>query len=123
MLALTATGYVTGKPKIESSDYGDSCTISIRCKGDSGKHVFYVNAKFFGKRMATIEKYINDGDQITVTGTVGLAVEKVKKDGTKYSQVYVSGAGFTLPARSNAPSAQGSPAPVMNNDEEDDIPF
>jgi hypothetical protein len=122
MLALTASGYVTGKPKIESGDYGDFCNISLRCKGDGGKHVFYVNAKFYGKRMATIEKYINDGDQITVTGTVGVALEKAKKDGTKYSAVYLTGAGFTLAARSVPADAPAASRPLPAS-EDDEVPF
>lgn len=121
MLALTTTGYVSGKPKIESGDYGESCTISIRTKGEGGKHVFYVNAKFYGKRMATIEKYINDGDQVTVTGTVSLAMEKAKKDGTKYTSVYMSGAGFTLPARANLDNAPAPMRPLPASGEE--VPF
>lgn len=116
MLSLTATGYVTGKPKIESSDYGDNCVIGIRCKGDGGKHLFYVNARFYGKRMATIEKYINDGDMVTVTGTVSGAVEKAKKDGTKYTAVYLTGAGFTLPPSPRA----DAPAPKAS---EEEVPF
>lgn len=121
MLALTATGYVSGKPKIESGDYGESCTISIRTKGEGGKHGFYINAKFYGKRMATIEKYINDGDQVTVTGTVSLALEKAKKDGTKYTSVYMSGAGFTLPARGNLDDAPAPMRPLPASEEE--VPF
>jgi single-stranded DNA-binding protein len=97
MLALTATGYVTGKPQIESGDYGDSCSISLRTKGNSGKHQFYVNAKFYGKKMAVIEKYINDGNQVTVTGTIGAAIEKTRKDGTKYTAIYMTGSDFALP--------------------------
>lgn len=119
MLALTATGYVTGKPKIESGDYGDFCNLSIRCKGDGGKRVFYVNAKFYGKRMATIEKFINDGDQITVTGTVAESIEKAKKDGTKYVSLYMSGAGFTLPSRGSA-DAPAASRPLANDAE---VPF
>lgn len=120
MLALTATGYVTGKPKIEDGEYGASCSVSIRCKGDGGKHVFYVNARFYGKRMTAIEKYINDGDQITLTGTVSQATEKAKKDGTKYTSVYMNGAGFTLPARGSADApAAVRPLPVS----EEEVPF
>lgn len=57
----------------------------------------YVNAKFYGKRMEVITKYIDDGDQVTVAGSVALMVEKTKKDGTKYSAVYMNGSDFTLP--------------------------
>jgi hypothetical protein len=121
MLSLTATGYVSGKPKIESGDYGENCTISIRAKGDGGKHPFYVNAKFYGKRMATIEKYINDGDQVTVTGTVSMAIEKAKQDGAKYTCVYMNGAGFTLPARANLDSAPATMRPLPLSEEE--VPF
>jgi hypothetical protein len=122
MLSLTATGYVTGKPKIDSGDYGESCTIGLRCKGEGGKHVFYVNAKFFGKKMATIEKYINDGDQISVTGVVAMALEKTKKDGTKYTSVYMNGAAFSLPASksTNDMPARDRPAPAPS---EEEVPF
>jgi single-stranded DNA-binding protein len=122
MLNLTATGYVSGKPKIESSDYGDSCTISIRCKCAGGKHMSYVNAKFYGKRMDVIEKYIDDGDQVTVAGSVALMVEKTKKDGTKYSAVYVNGSDFTLPNRGQSnlmdSAKKGKPA-----SSEEELPF
>jgi single-stranded DNA-binding protein len=122
MLNLSATGYVTGKPKIESGDYGDSCTIGLRCKGQGGKHVFYVNAKFYGKQMAVIEKYIEDGDQVTVAGTVALATEKTKKDGTKYSAVYMTGSGFSLPSRgqSQVMDSAKSAKPAVSSEE---VPF
>jgi hypothetical protein len=123
MLNLTATGYVTGKPTIQSSDYGDSCTIGLRCKGQGGKHVFYVNAKFFGKQMAVIEKFIEDGDQVTIACSLALAVEKTKKDGTKYSAFYGTGSNFSLPNRGQPQLAgaakPASPAPPS----EEEVPF
>jgi single-stranded DNA-binding protein len=121
MLALTATGYVSGQPKIENSDYGDSCTISIRCKGDGGKHIFYVNAKFYGKKMDPITKYIKDGDQVTVTGTVSLAKEKIKKDETRYTQVYMTGSGFTLPPHGSP--IDGSAPRQSPQPSEEEVPF
>lgn len=121
MLSLTATGYVSGKPKIQSSDYGDSCTISVRCKGDSGKHAFYINAKFFGKKMATIEKYINDGDQVTVSGMVTMSKNGAKKDGSEYTSMYMNGSGFSLPVRANTAGAPAPNRPLPASDE--DIPF
>lgn len=125
MLSLSATGYVTGKPKIQDGDYGAFTVISLRCKGDNGKHIFYVNAKFFGKRITAIEKYVNDGDQMTVCGTVSAAVEKVKKDSTKYTQIFMSGAGFALAPPPSANSGPGKPAATSaaSAEEEDDIPF
>jgi hypothetical protein len=125
MLSLTATGYVSGKPKVESGDYGDSLTVGIRCKGDGGKNVFYVNAKFYGKRMGVIEKYINDGDQVTLTGTVSLMTEKTKKDGTKYAQVYMTGAGFSIPPNPALKDAAAPlrPLPASDDDDDGEIPF
>lgn len=125
MLNLTAVGYVSGAPKIESGDYGESCTISLRCTGSDRKHVFYVNAKFYGKRMKVIEDYIQDGKQVTVTGSVRLAIEKAKKDGTKYTQVYMDGHDFTLPAREDSAVMSGAKssrrsAPVPS---EEEVPF
>jgi single-stranded DNA-binding protein len=122
MLNLSATGYVSGKPKIESGDYGDSCTISLRCKGKGGKHVFYVNAKFYGKQMAVIEKYIEDGDQVSVNGSVALAVEKTKKDGTKYSAIYMSGNDFCLPSRGQSDVMSGAKSKPQQPSEEE-VPF
>jgi hypothetical protein len=124
MLSLTAVGYVSGKPRIENSDYGDSISIGIRCKGDGGKNVFYVNAKFYGKRMAPIEKFINDGDQVTLSGTISAVIEKTKKDGTKYSQFYMNGSGFSIPPN----PSKDAPAPLRplrssDEEEEDEVPF
>lgn len=119
MIQLTAVGYVTGQPKIESGDYGESCTISIRAKGAGGKHTFFVNAKFFGKQMATIEKYINDSDQVTVSGTVGLVTEKTsQKDGSKYSCVYMNGSAFSLPPKERSSSGRSA-----NSPSEEEVPF
>jgi hypothetical protein len=126
MLSLTATGYVSGKPKIENSDYGDSISIGIRCKGEGGKNVFYVNAKFYGKKMGVIEKYINDGDQVTVAGMVSMATEKTKRDGTKYAQVYMTGSSFSIPPNPALKDAAAPLRPLPPSDEEDDedsVPF
>lgn len=120
MLALTATGYVTGKPQIESGDYGDSLTISLRTKGNTGKHQFYVSAKFYGKKMSVIEKYVNDGDQVTVTGTIGAAIEKARKDGTKYTAIYMNGSDFTMPPRDEGKAMSQAKTPAAS---EDDIGF
>ena len=126
MISLTATGYVSGKPTIEKSDYGDSLSVGIRCKGDGGKNVFYVNAKFYGKRMAVIEKFISDGDQVTLTGTVGAMLEKTKKDGTKYAQVYMNGAGFSIPPQASTDDAPAPLRPLKSSAsdlEEEEVPF
>jgi hypothetical protein len=79
-------------------------------------------SKFYGKQMGVIEKYIEDGDQVTVACSVALAVEKTKKDGTKYSAIYGTGSAFSLPNR-NQPQAMtgaksGGPAPS-----EEEVPF
>lgn len=123
MLTLTAVGYVTGKPKIESSDYGESCNISLRCKGSNGKHMFYVNAKFYGKQMAVIERFIEDGDQITVSGTMSLATEKIKKDGTKYSSIYMNGSAFSLPPKERSGDLGDAPSRSYGPPSEEEVPF
>lgn len=121
MLSLVATGYVTGKPKIESSDYGDSCTIGIRVKGNNGKSLFYVNAKFYGKRMAVIEQYINDGAQVTVSGSITGTTEKTSKDGNKYTSIYMNGQDFTLPPSPEGANTRSSGKKSAPSDEE--VPF
>lgn len=127
MMAATFTGYVTGAPKTtDNENYGPSCEVSIRCKTDNGKQQHFVNARFYGKKISTVEKYIKDGDQMTVSGSISSIMPKKKADGTEYVNIYMNTvATFSIPpspsgqSRSNQSFAQ-APAP---SPEEEEIPF
>lgn len=127
MLSLTAAGYVTGTPKFEQGDRGDSVQLGIRCRCSGGKHTSFVNARFYGKRAKVIEEYIKDGDHIVLSGTISLILEKERKDGTKYSAVYINGADFTLPIRPDSEKAPASVRPLARQPVHDaideEIPF
>lgn len=129
MLTLVATGYTSGTIKREDSEYGKNGTISIRCKTSNGKHVCYVNATFYGKQIDVIEKFVGDGRQITIIGRVNKIIEKEKKDGTKYSAVYMYGDSFTIP-ENNGPGedrySKGGKSRSQEQggfQEEDEVPF
>lgn len=98
MISITAVGYVTGSPKSFSTKYGPGYEIVIRCKPVSRDKLVYVNARFYGNKGKAIERYIKDGQQVTIAGLVTLMEEKRKKDSTGYyTQVYVNGYEYSLP--------------------------
>jgi single-stranded DNA-binding protein len=131
MLAITASGYVTGEVKVQDGEYGRSATLGIRCKTGNGKQTHFVNAVFYGKKIETAQKYLEDGRQVTVVGTVKSIMQKKKKDGTEYVAMYVDVQEFTLPemksseesyaAASRSRKAVASIPDQANED--DDIPF
>jgi single-stranded DNA-binding protein len=101
MLTITASGYITGEPKIEDTEYGKRATVTIRSKTTNGKQTHYINAVFYGKRIETVSNYMADGRQVTIIGSVRQISGKKKKDGTDYSSIYMDASDFTLPERNN----------------------
>jgi single-stranded DNA-binding protein len=120
MIFITATGYVTGDPKIQDGDYGKNITVSVRCKCKNTKQpAQYVNAVFYGKTIEVIQKYVEDGRQVTVAGAVKSIVPKEKKDGTKYSSIYLQGYEITLPENSTQSGSQPMSGNQNNSDDND----
>lgn len=121
MLSLVANGFVTGEVKVEDGEYGKRATVSIRSKTTNGKQTHYVNATFYGKRIDTVVKYMEDGRQVTIIGSVKTITPKKKKDGTDYVAIYMDGNDFSLPERQ---SGNESYRPKSNNSaSEDDVAF
>ena len=117
MLIITASGFTTGEPKIEDTEYGKRATVSIRAKTTNGKQTHYINAVFYGKKIDVVERFMEDGRQITVAGAVRNVSSKTKKDGTPYSSFYIDVSDFTLPEKlSDAPRRSSQPS-------EEEIPF
>jgi single-stranded DNA-binding protein len=118
MLTIVASGYVTGEVKVNDSDYGKNATVSIRSKTTNGKQTHFINANFYGKRIDTALKYMEDGRQVTIVGTVKSISPKKKKDGTDYVAVYMDATDFSLPENQGQemPSRRAAPA-------SDEMPF
>ena len=126
MISITAHGYVTGEVKVQDGDYGKSGVLGIRCKAGNGKQTHFVNAVFYGKRIETAQKYLEDGRQITIVGSVKSILPKEKKDGTKYVAMYVDVQDFTLPEMKSSEEGYSSAArsrKAVANIEDEDIPF
>jgi single-stranded DNA-binding protein len=126
MLAITASGYVTGELKVQDGDYGKSGILGIRCKSSNGKQTHFVNAVFYGKRIETAQKYLEDGRQVTVVGTIKSIVPKKKKDGTDYVAMYVDVQEFTLPEMKSSEEGYASASrsrKAVANIEDEDVPF
>ena len=125
MLSITAHGYVTGELKVQDGDYGKSGVLGIRCKSGNGKQTHFVNAVFYGKRIEVAQKYLEDGRQVTVVGSVKSIVSKEKKDGTKYVAMYVDVQEFTLPeikSSEESYSAAARSRKAVSNIEDEDLP-
>lgn len=117
MIFITATGYVTGDPKIQDGDYGKNITVSVRCKCKNTKQpTQYINAVFYGKTIEVIQKYVEDGRQVTIAGAVKSIVPKEKNDGTKYSNIYLQGYEITLPENNMQTGAK-----AMNSAQDDEF--
>lgn len=115
MFTLTVSGFVTGEVKREESEYGKRGILTVRAKTASGKQSHYVNATFYGKRIDTVEKFMEDGRLVSISGVVKNMTPKKKKDGTDYIAIYMDGCDFSLPERQSAESGYAS--------KEDDVPF
>lgn len=110
MLSLIASGYVTGEVKVEDTEYGKRGTVSIRAKTTNGKQTHYINASFYGKKIDTAVKYMEDGRQISIIGSVKAVVPKKKKDGTDFSAIYMDATDFTIPEKQGG-EAMTAPTP------------
>ena len=119
MLTITASGFTTGEPKVEDTEYGKRATVSIRAKTTNGKQTHYINAVFYGKKIDVVQRFMEDGRQITVVGAIRNISSKTKKgDGTPYSSIYIDVSDFTLPEKlSDSPSRRSS------GPSEEEIPF
>jgi hypothetical protein len=96
MFFITATGPVIGDPNLHDGDNGRYVEFTVKSKLRT-KSV-YITARFYGRKIQTIMRYIRNCDQITVAGQVLAIVEKVRaKDQMKYCQIYIAGADNSLP--------------------------
>lgn len=118
MLTLVASGYVTGEVQVKDGDYGKTATVGIRSKTTNGKQTHFVNATFYGKKIDTAVKFMEDGRQVTLVGSVKNIAQKKKKDGTEYVAVYMDATDFTIPERQGQEMPSRSQAPAA-----DEIPF
>ena len=112
MLSLIASGYVTGEVKVEDTEYGRRGTISIRSKTTNGKQRHYVNGSIYGKKIETAAKFMEDGRQVSLIGSVKNIVPKKNKDGSDYVAIYMDVTDFTIPEnRGGEPMTAPTPSP------------
>lgn len=123
MFSVAVTGYVTGDVKIEDTEYGRRGIVSLRVK--SGKQAHYFNCTFYGKRIELAEKYMQDGRQVSMAGTVKAVTGKKKKDGTEYCAFYMDVSDFSFPERLDGEERYSKPATKSQASlqDDDDIPF
>jgi single-stranded DNA-binding protein len=126
MLTLVANGYVTGDVKVEDGDYGKRAIVSIRSKTTNGKQSHYVNASFYGKKIDVVSKFMEDGRQVTIVGSIKTILPKKKKDGTDFVAIYMDATDFSLPERQGQDdsgySRKGSSS-YGNSSSEEEVPF
>ena len=126
MLAITANGYVTGELKIQDGDYGKSAVLGIRCKSGNGKQTHFVNAVFYGKKIDLAQRFLEDGRQVTVVGSMKNIVGKQRKDGTDYVAMYVDVQEFSLPEIKSSEEGYSDAARSRKNVasvDADEVPF
>lgn len=125
MLALTANGYVTGEVKVQDGEYGKSAVLGVRCKSLNGKETHYVNAVFYGKKIELAQKYLEDGRQVTIVGSIRSIRPKKKKDGTEYVAMYLDVQEFSLPEMKSSEEGYATAARARKNvsEIEDDVAF
>lgn len=126
---LSVTGFVTGEPQTKDGDYGRYTEISIRFKTANGKQTHFASGRIFGKKIAVVENYIHDGDQITLHGVISSCIPRQRKDDkSDYVQFYLDIAHFSLPAKPSTdsmskPARYKSSKPAQAQEEEEEIPF
>ena len=126
---LSVTGFVTGDPEVKDGDYGRYIELSIRFKTGNGKQTHFATGRVFGKKIAVVENYIHNGDQITLHGVITSCVNRQRKDDkSDYIQFYLDIASFSLPAKPSAGSMSSPKRPSMQAQSQPDpideeIPF
>lgn len=109
MISASFDGYVTKQPIVVDGENGRYVDITLRV-ATAGQEVHYVSSRFYGRKIAPVEKFINNGDYITMSGCVTSISERRKKEsGGKYCQIYLKDACYTLPPKL-AGEAQFRPA-------------
>lgn len=117
MFNLTATGYVTGEVKIEDGEYGKRGILTIRARTATGKQTHFINATFYGKKIDVVQKYMEDGRQVAVSGVVKNMMGKKSKNGDDYCSIYMDCTDFSLPERQNESSGS------RGNSKQSDVDF
>ena len=126
MLAITANGYVTGELKVQDGDYGRNAILGIRCKSGSGKETHFVNAVFYGKKIDLAQRFLEDGRQVTIVGSVKSIKPKKRKDGTDFVAMYVDVQEFSFPEAKSSEESYSDATRSRRNvaqSDADEVPF
>lgn len=127
MLAITANGYVTGQLKINDGDYGRNAVIGVRCKSGNGKQTHFVNAVFYGKKIELAQRFLEDGRQVTIVGSIKNIVPKKDRNNMDFVAMYVDVQEFTLPeirsSEEGYAGASRSRQAVASVASEEEVPF
>lgn len=101
-----------------------SLAVNRRFKKEGQQDVDFINCVAFGKTAEIIEKYVDKGNQLAVTGR--LAIDQYEKDGEKRNatKVYVEAITFISAPKDNQQSNQQNDDRHAPADEyEEDLPF
>lgn len=107
-IAATFDGYVVCDPELQDGEYGRQIHIILKVSL-GGREVHFVEARFFGRKIALIQDYVKAGDYMTMTGAVSRIVQRQRRDGIKCCHLYLRDAFITLPPKMGA-------APALNTD-------
>lgn len=100
MISITADGYVMKEPVLEDGDYGKYIELTIRV-ATAGREVHYVTGRFYGRKIKPIQDFIQNGDYITISGSITNMYPKQKQEsgGGRYVQIYLKDCYYTLPPK------------------------
>jgi hypothetical protein len=104
-IAATFDGYVIADPQVEEGAYGRYVRLTLKVR--LGREVHYVEARFYGSKIAPLMDYVHAGDYMTMSGSVSGIMPRERKDGLKCCHIYLREAFFTFPPKMGfAPGAR-----------------
>lgn len=98
MISQTIDGYVCNQPKEQEGQYGRFVELSLKT-GTTKRQLVYVSARFYGKKIRPILDFVQNGDYMTISGSVESIFMKEREAGGSYVQVYLKDAFFSLPPK------------------------
>ena len=114
-------GYVAKNPIFSQNEYGKYAEITLRVSV-VGREVHYATCRFYGKKISAIRDWVNNGDYMTMSGSVNSIQHRQLESGVKYCQLYIKDGFFTIPPKVGAsPTLSPTPPPsAFTLDESED---
>lgn len=98
MITQSVDGYVCNQPRETEGQYGRFVELSLRV-ATTKRQVVYVSARFYGKKIRPLLDYVQNGDYMTISGSVESIFMKEMENGGTYTQIYIKDAFFSLPPK------------------------